>query len=292
MVEKIAGAIRRGLAKVEVALDPATWPVGKSGAIVSGNGSIEAGLWGEGLTVQLVTTFEEARDVLALERTRVLKCLLRESHKIFRGIEAGHLERGDFEIAFAQLVMPGRRGSPVKSLAGFSIYCDPADGSSMRLRRSALEESWKDLFEVPDDEPRSLVSNEQIEAYRQTKYVVFADPPFTLRVGKASRELGFVYASERTNCAALITAWNWGGKRIGRRMNDLRQRQLASDVRERGFWSLLGEGLSTSDHWENEQSLLILGVSETEARALGTKYGQNAIVWAGPDTIPNLIILR
>lgn len=290
-MERIADAIRMGLTKVEVGLDSDVCSDGGPYAVVSGNGSVEAGLWSEGLSVQRVTTFDEAKATLARERSRVLKCLLRESHKIFRGVEAGNLERGDCQTAFAQLVTPGKGDGRVRPLGGFSICCDPAEGQGMRLRRSALEESWDDLFPTPRG-ARSQVSEEQIEAYQKTRYVVSTEPPFTLRVGKASAELRSLYTRERTDCAAFITAWNWGGKRIGRSMNDRRQQSLISDVQERGFRYLPGKGLSTSKQWKSEQSLLVLGMGKSDASAMGREYMQNAIVWCGSDAVPELVILR
>jgi hypothetical protein len=35
-----------------------------------------------------------------------------------------------------------------------------------------------------------------------------------------------------------------------------------------------------------------LGLSLEAAKALGKKYDQNAVVWCGPDAIPELVLLR
>jgi len=35
-----------------------------------------------------------------------------------------------------------------------------------------------------------------------------------------------------------------------------------------------------------------LGISQGDAEAMGRKYGQNAIVWAEDDAVPQLILLR
>lgn len=45
------------------------------------------------------------------------------------------------------------------------------------------------------------------------------------------------------------------------------------------YKSFLGEGVGTDPAWKPEMSLLILGISKTEAIRLGNKYGQNAIVY-------------
>ena len=38
--------------------------------------------------------------------------------------------------------------------------------------------------------------------------------------------------------------------------------------------------------------VLSLGISLELGSQIGTKYGQNAIVWAGSDAIPKLVLLR
>lgn len=53
-----------------------------------------------------------------------------------------------------------------------------------------------------------------------------------------------------------------------------------------------GEGLDSSGKWPAEKSFLALGLDLETSSALGREFGQNAIVWAGVDAIPRLILLR
>jgi len=52
------------------------------------------------------------------------------------------------------------------------------------------------------------VSDELVEAYRQTRYKVFAQPPFELRIGEPSGELLTLFEEIGTATAAFLTAYN------------------------------------------------------------------------------------
>ena len=53
-----------------------------------------------------------------------------------------------------------------------------------------------------------------------------------------------------------------------------------------------GIGCDPSGCWPGEASCLVLGLSIDIARALGTEFEQNAIVWCGADAVPELVLLR
>ena len=44
--------------------------------------------------------------------------------------------------------------------------------------------------------------------------------------------------------------------------------------------------------WPEEKSFLALGVGEDTARKLGNRLHQDAVVWAGLDAVPRLLLLR
>jgi hypothetical protein len=50
-------------------------------------------------------------------------------------------------------------------------------------------------------------------------------------------------------------------------------------------------GHDTNSDWR-EASVLALDVSLELGSQYGTIYGQNAIVWAGADAVPKLVLLR
>lgn len=53
-----------------------------------------------------------------------------------------------------------------------------------------------------------------------------------------------------------------------------------------------GESHDPSGAWPEEKSFLALGLDLETSQVLGREFGQNAIVWAGADAIPRLILLR
>ncbi|MFT6830906.1 MAG: hypothetical protein ACJAZN_001063, partial [Planctomycetota bacterium] len=53
-----------------------------------------------------------------------------------------------------------------------------------------------------------------------------------------------------------------------------------------------GQGRHPSGGWAPEASLLVLGLQRDEAAALGRRWRQNAVLWIGRETIPELLLLR
>jgi Protein of unknown function (DUF3293) len=47
-----------------------------------------------------------------------------------------------------------------------------------------------------------------------------------------------------------------------------------------------------SGAWPPELSFFALGISERAARDLGRRFDQDAVVWAGADAVPRLLLLR
>jgi hypothetical protein len=60
--------------------------------------------------------------------------------------------------------------------------------------------------------------------------------------------------------------------------NQKRQDELKKDILEAGFSFLTGQNLSEDEQAPLESSLLVMGITETQAIALAKKYGQLAIV--------------
>jgi hypothetical protein len=53
---------------------------------------------------------------------------------------------------------------------------------------------------------------------------------------------------------------------------------LATELRAAGYLCLPGEGIGRDGVWLHEESLFVMGITEREARRLGRKFGQLAIV--------------
>ena len=62
----------------------------------------------------------------------------------------------------------------------------------------------------------------------------------------------------------------------------------------RGLYPIVieGAGADPTGAWPPENSYFALGADLDAARAIGLRYRQDAVVWAGLDAVPQLILLR
>ncbi len=135
--------------------------------------------------------------------------------------------------------------------------------------------------------PQSLVS-----AYRATRYRVFTSPDFELAVGQPSSALADLYRTHAANSAAFLTAWNPEGNLQNEAANREAFKQLQERVAPHAVRVIAGFGEDPAGAWAGEESLLALGLSREAACDIGAEFRQNAIVWAGADAVPELILLR
>ncbi|MDX2194323.1 MAG: DUF3293 domain-containing protein [Gemmatimonadales bacterium] len=137
----------------------------------------------------------------------------------------------------------------------------------------------------------STLSASLLTAYHQTHYQVSAATRFTLRIDAPSPELLALHTAHRVTASAYLTAWNPFSQKLNDAENAARQHRLEAELARRGVPFLPGIGQHPSNDWPGEPSVLALGLT-LDARALGTAFEQNAIVWAGADAVPRLVLLR
>jgi hypothetical protein len=138
----------------------------------------------------------------------------------------------------------------------------------------------------------SKIDPSTIDAYLQTDYCVAGNTPLILRIGIPNDTLAMFYKQHRTNSAMFITACNPYSRDIGETANAERQAKLHLELTRHNLPFLEGIGKHPSGSWPAEPSYLVLSVSLEAAKTIGKKYEQNAIVWCGANTIPELILLR
>ncbi|HET9870487.1 MAG TPA: DUF3293 domain-containing protein, partial [bacterium] len=140
---------------------------------------------------------------------------------------------------------------------------------------------------------QTLIPLETRRAYRRALYRVKAKPlGFILRVGRISRPLAKIFRDEGFSKAAFLTAYNPLGKKQAKGRNQRAHQKLVRELRRRGFAFIPGVGEDPDKKWAGETSLLVLGLSLAQARALGRRFRQNALVFAGPKALPRLVLLR
>jgi hypothetical protein len=136
------------------------------------------------------------------------------------------------------------------------------------------------------------ISPALIQAYEATDYLVLEPLPFTLKIGKPSRELADLYRRTGSSTACVITAWNPRSEEKSKAENDAAQVRLIATLDKAGLRHLPAFGTDPKEDWKGEDSLLVLGASRETVEALGRTYGQNCIVWAEADAVPRLLFLR
>jgi hypothetical protein len=129
-------------------------------------------------------------------------------------------------------------------------------------------------------------------AYRQTDYRVFGATAAVLHVGVRCPELALLHAAHHTTCSAFITACNPLGVSVAATVNQQRQEALAAQLSRRGLVAIAGIGERPGGSWPGEPSYLVPGLTRAVAQQLGRQFEQNAIIWAGADAVPELILLR
>jgi hypothetical protein len=138
----------------------------------------------------------------------------------------------------------------------------------------------------------SDIDLELIEFYRATEYWVHAEPPFVLHVDEASPALARLHEAHGVTTSAFLTAYNPFSKPQDDAVNTARQATLEAELKERGLVYVHGEGRGASDEGWTEPSFLVLGITHEDACAIGARYEQNAILFAGADAVPRLVLLR
>ena len=93
---------------------------------------------------------------------------------------------------------------------------------------------------------------------------------------------------------ALLWFFVWGPQAKEARAEKEQRAAEARAERERreGYPTLTALGVDPTGEWPGEESVFVPGLDLERAKSLGVEFGQNAIVWAGPDAVPQLVLLR
>jgi hypothetical protein len=139
----------------------------------------------------------------------------------------------------------------------------------------------------------TVVPPDKIAAYRTTLYQVGTGrDAFTLRIDIKSDALLRLYRTTGQACGLFITACNPFGQAQGVEANEAAYSQLGGCLRSLVRHVIEGVGADPSGAWPHEMSFFALGIGIDTARQLGSRFRQDAVVWAGADAIPRLLLLR
>jgi hypothetical protein len=127
-------------------------------------------------------------------------------------------------------------------------------------------------------------------AYQNTHFVVLdAGREITIRAGRGNPALDQLLVRTGATRWAFLTAYNPEPVRLDRRENEERQQPLLRRLAAAGYRCLPGEGRDPGGKWPAEASVLVAGISRSQARAFGRQFGQLAIV-AGHNGFPARLV--
>lgn len=150
-------------------------------------------------------------------------------------------------------------------------------------------------FDVPSGAIKGLqdstLADATIQAYLQAEYRIHADPPFSLHVGQQSQALLALYAATGTTNAVFITPYNPLGHLLSKHENQLRLIELKSGLDAQSIMHIPAEGLDPQGEWPPEKGALMLDVTPEQAREVGRKFRQNAVLWCNEAGYVRLVLL-
>ncbi len=115
-------------------------------------------------------------------------------------------------------------------------------------------------------------------------------PSIAIRIGERNIELDKLLQEHQALTWAYITAYNPFSQPLTEVENDSRHEQLMSHLKN--YILFEGEGVGENKTWKPEKSFLIVGIGKKDAKEIGKKFGQNAIVFGMIAAPAELIILE
>ncbi len=117
-------------------------------------------------------------------------------------------------------------------------------------------------------------------AYRRTTYWVEApDRYYAVRIDEQHTELDAFLNSQGHRCWAVVTAFNPQSQLLPPPENRVLAEQLQHEIDAARLKSLPATATGWSGDWPPESGLLIVGISQADARDLARKFQQKALVF-------------
>jgi hypothetical protein len=131
--------------------------------------------------------------------------------------------------------------------------------------------------------------NDLIEAYKNTKYIVF-NLNLTIVIDKSNLDINKLLVKHNTKEWAFITAYNPYSRVLTNEENRIRHNELIEMTEN--YVTFEGHGVGQDPIWEPELSLFIIGISKEDASLIGKRFEQNAIAYGVINKPPELLILN
>jgi hypothetical protein len=134
---------------------------------------------------------------------------------------------------------------------------------------------------------------DKVRAYLATDYRIgHTAQDIVLTIGQCSERLAALFAANGVDCGAFLTAYNPLGTVQSDAANVQAHTELARKLQALGLQAIEGSGSEEGTDWPSEKSYFALGLDLEYSKELGIYFNQDAIVWVGPDAVPQLFLLR
>lgn len=137
--------------------------------------------------------------------------------------------------------------------------------------------------------PFNSKQKELIAAYNATDYKVYS-PAVIITVGKLNKNLDQLLLENNETDWTYITSCNPYGRDCSEDENKNYYESLLQYVSDNKYFEGEGQGIDTT--WPAEKSILIIGISASQAIEVGNKYNQNAILLGKMGQVAALKILN
>jgi hypothetical protein len=157
-----------------------------------------------------------------------------------------------------------------------------ASALDLRQRRpTALSGRWKSRGQSASTRVKNRPSSDREtlwDAFQRTTYIArTSGGDIHIHPGRQTPELDALLSQDADQWA-YVTAYNPNSQLLPIAENVARQQTLVKAVQDRGLTFFEGASVLDAAAWPPEPSLLILGIAPGDARSLGRRFGQLAIV--------------
>jgi hypothetical protein len=133
-----------------------------------------------------------------------------------------------------------------------------------------------------------MLDKKLIEAYTNTQYIV-ESPVVNIKIGNKCPDVDRLMVEKGLTDWAFITAHNPKSKQLMDELNEDLHRNLVNSTSN--YICHEGYGKGEDDGWKPEVSILVLGISKEEAKAIGEIFNQNAIIVGSLNSKAKLLII-
>lgn len=133
----------------------------------------------------------------------------------------------------------------------------------------------------------------KIKAYLDARYIVcYHGDNVAMKIGEYSSAMRRLQSDIGYYNGALITAYNPHGSIASASTNRAHNLQLQRMIRRIAPIVIDAYGSDPLNIWPPEASYFAFGMSKYAAQAIGRLFCQDAFVWVGLDSRPELVLLR